>query len=223
MEILGFVKTSTVDYPKKIVSTIFLGNCNLNCDYCQNKELIEPKKHMKNISLDEVIKHLKNRKKILDGICISGGEATLHGENLIELVDRIKNEMGDNFLIKLDTNGTNPEFLKAYIDKFDFIAMDFKTLNYKDDLKFYDEIIEKSLEILKNSKVDYEIRITLYPPYIKEADFEAFTQKLIGVKKVVLQQYKVVEDAHDDSYNLNIIYEFKKILENKGIESNIRC
>ncbi len=110
MKILGLVKTSTVDYPKKIVATIFLGYCNLSCEYCHNKELINPKENMKAITEEELLKFLLSRKNILEGICITGGEATLSGTELINLVDKIRNQMGGEFVIKLDTNGTNPKF-----------------------------------------------------------------------------------------------------------------
>ena len=190
MKILGLAKTSTVDYPGKLVSTIFLGGCNFDCEYCHNRALIKPEASATSISEEELLAFLQSRKSIIEGLCITGGEATIWGEKLINLVRKIKIELGKNFLIKLDTNGSNPKFLKSYAKEFDYIAMDFKTIDYKKHLNFSDEIIKESLDILKTSKVPYEIRITMYPPYINQSDFEAMAKVLKGINKVILQKYK---------------------------------
>lgn len=223
MKILGMVKTSTVDYPGKIVTTIFLGGCNLDCLFCHNPQLINPAPYDHQIEVYDILDHLKNRRHILEGLCISGGEATIHGEKLIRLVNLIKMEMGTGFLIKLDTNGTNSEFLEKYADKFDYIAMDYKCLKYSEVLGEFDNDIHRSLEILKNSQIEYEIRITVYPDYIKKEEFPLIAEELAGVKKVVLQQYKPVERGIKETYSPNELYDFKKILETKGIVSEIKC
>ena len=193
MKILGLAKTSTVDYPGKLVSTIFLGGCNFDCEYCHNRALIKPEASATSISEEELLAFLQSRKSIIEGLCITGGEATIWGEKLRNLVRKIKIELGKNFLIKLDTNGSNPKFLKSYAKEFDYIAMDFKTIDYKKHLNFSDEIIKESLDILKTSKVPYEIRITMYPPYINQSDFEAMAKVLKGINKVILQKYEPVE------------------------------
>ena len=222
MKILGLVKTSTVDYPKKIVATIFLGYCNLSCEYCHNKELINPQESMTSIIEEELLKFLVSRKNILEGICITGGEATLNGIELINLVDKIREQMGENFSIKLDTNGTNPKFLEKYLEKFDYIAMDFKTLYYEKYLNCSEQNILESLNVLKNGKTPYEIRITMYPSYINEEAFVEIAETLKGVKKVFIQQYKVVEGASEKVYSRDVLEKFKKNLELKGISGEIR-
>ena len=211
MKILGLAKTSTVDYPGKLVSTIFLGGCNFDCEYCHNRALIKPEASAISISEEELLAFLQSRKSIIEGLCITGGEATIWGEKLINLVRKIKIELGKNFLIKLDTNGSNPKFLKSYAKEFDYIAMDFKTIDYKKHLNFSDEIIKESLDILKTSKVPYEIRITMYPPYINQSDFEAMAKVLKGINKVILQKYKPVELGSQNTYSILVLEEFKEI------------
>lgn len=223
MKILGMVKTSTVDYPGKIVTTIFLGGCNLDCLFCHNPQLINIDSNEYSIEVYDMLDHLKNRRNIIEGLCISGGEATIHGEKLIELVNLVKSEMGPEFLLKLDTNGTNSEFLKKYANEFNYIAMDYKCLKYSEVLGDFDNDIQRSLEILKSSQIEYEIRITVYPEYISKEQFPLIAEKLIGVKKVVLQQYKPVERGSKETYSPNDLYDFKKILESKGIESELKC
>lgn len=222
LKILGLVKTSTVDYPNKLVSTIFLGGCNFDCEYCHNRELIKSDVNAPSISEEDLISFLQSRKNIIEGLCITGGEATIWGEKLICLVRKVKAELGNDFLIKLDTNGSNPEFLRAYANEFDYIAMDFKTLYYRKHLSFSDEIIEESLDILKNNNVSYEIRITMYPTYINEADFESIAKILEGIDKVFLQEYKPVEFGSQETYSLFILERFKDILIKNGINAEIR-
>jgi pyruvate formate lyase activating enzyme len=222
MKILGLAKTSTVDYPGKLVSTIFLGGCNFDCEYCHNRALIKPEASATSISEEELLAFLQSRKSIIEGLCITGGEATIWGEKLISLVRKIKIELGKNFLIKLDTNGSNPKFLKSYAKEFDYIAMDFKTIDYKKHLNFSDEIIKESLDILKTSKVPYEIRITMYPPYINQSDFEAMAKVLKGINKVILQKYKPVELGSQKTYSILVLEEFKEILIKTKINTEIR-
>ena len=222
MKILGLAKTSTVDYPGKLVSTIFLGGCNFDCEYCHNRALIKPEASATSISEEELLAFLQSRKSIIEGLCITGGEATIWGEKLISLVRKIKIELGKNFLIKLDTNGSNPKFLKSYAKEFDYIAMDFKTIDYKKHLNFSDEIIKESLDILKTSKVPYEIRITMYPPYINQSDFEAMAKLLKGINKVILQKYKPVELGSQKTYSILVLEEFKEILIKTKINTEIR-
>ena len=222
MKILGLAKTSTVDYPSKLVSTIFIGGCNFDCEYCHNRALIKPEASAPSISEEELISFLQSRKNIVEGLCITGGEATIWGEKLINLVRKIKAELGNNFLIKLDTNGSNPNFLRAYAKEFDYIAMDFKTINYKKYLNFSDEIIKESLDVLKNSNVPYEIRITMYPQYVQEVDFESMAKILEGIDKVFLQEYKPVEFGSQKTYSLLILEKFKDILMKNGINTEIR-
>ena len=222
MKILGLAKTSTVDYPGKLVSTIFLGGCNFDCEYCHNRALIKPEASATSISEEELLAFLQSRKSIIEGLCITGGDATIWGEKLINLVRKIKIELGKNFLIKLDTNGSNPKFLKSYAKEFDYIAMDFKTIDYKKHLNFSDEIIKESLDILKTSKVPYEIRITMYPPYINQSDFEAMAKVLKGINKVILQKYKPVELGSQKTYSILVLEEFKEILIKTKINTEIR-
>ena len=222
MKILGLAKTSTVDYPGKLVSTIFLGGCNFDCEYCHNRALIKPEASAISISEEELLAFLQSRKSIIEGLCITGGEATIWGEKLISLVRKIKIELGKNFLIKLDTNGSNPKFLKSYAKEFDNIAMDFKTIDYKKHLNFSDEIIKESLDILKTSKVPYEIRITMYPPYINQSDFEAMAKVLKGINKAILQKYKPVDLGSQKTYSPLVLEAFKEILIKTGINTEIR-
>lgn len=222
VKILGFVKTSTVDYPGKIVASIFLGGCNINCEYCQNRELINPKGISPVIDEEELIIYLKKRKGIIDGICISGGEPTIHREKLAEFMKRIKDEVGKDFLIKLDSNGTNPEFLIKYRELIDYVAIDYKSFEYNKDLGNAKSELLKSLDVLKENYSFYEVRITMYPPYIKLDDIPLIIKDLIGIKKLYLQNYRVVEGASEEVYKDSELVEIARMFRDAGIECEVR-
>ena len=107
---------------------------------------------------------INKRKGILDGVCISGGEPMLQGD-LFEFMKKIK-DLG--MLVKLDTNGTMPEKLQEAISLglVDYVAMDIKNCREKyaitTDCPSLDiSKVEKSVNILMNSSVDYEFRTTV--------------------------------------------------------------
>lgn len=223
LPIKGLEKTSLVDYPGKVAATIFLGNCNFRCPYCQNKDLVLNHKNMPTIKEEEVLKFLEDKKKWIDGVCITGGEPLLY--DITNFVKKIK-EIG--LLVKIDTNGTNPELLKKIIEIVDYIAMDIKAPIEKYDnvtrVKVDKEKIKKSIEILKENKVDYEFRITTLPRLHNAKDFERIGEWLKGCKKFAIQQFSNKNPTLDLHYQkekpfpVEELKKFKKIL-NKYIKN----
>ena len=166
MRIGGLQKTSFLDYPHQMACVIFTVGCNFRCPFCHNKELVNEqisKLVNEQISEEEIFTFLEQRKNILEGVVVSGGEPTMQND-LVLFIEKIK-KMG--YLVKIDTNGTNPEVLQELIDKklIDFVAMDIKndwenyekTIGVKTDL----EKIKKSVEIIKNSGIDHQFRSTI--------------------------------------------------------------
>ena len=124
MNIKYIQKTTLIDFPGQIASTIFVGGCNFNCDFCYNQALLEKHHEIPNVSEEKIISLLENRKKFIDGIAITGGEPTVQ-KRLIPFIKEIK-KIG--FQVKLDTNGYRPDVLQEIInqDLVDYIAMDIK-------------------------------------------------------------------------------------------------
>ncbi|HDD35204.1 MAG TPA: anaerobic ribonucleoside-triphosphate reductase activating protein, partial [Candidatus Desulfofervidus auxilii] len=122
LKIKGFQKTSLIDYPGKICSVLFLPGCNYRCPFCQNPDLIENPDKLPDIEEGYILSFLKKRKGLVDGVCITGGEPTIHKE-LPSFIKKIK-DLG--FLVKLDTNGSNPEMVEHLIKNklLDYVAMD---------------------------------------------------------------------------------------------------
>lgn len=200
MKIAGFKKTSLVDYPGTISAVIFLSGCNFRCGFCHNPSIVFGK--AAKIDEKEVLSFLERRKRVLEGVCVTGGEPTIH-ENLPLLLKKIK-ELG--FLAKLDTNGTNPEMLKKVIeDKIvDYVAMDIKApLELYSSAANADANIQKirqSISILINSKVKYEFRMTLIPKFVDIESFKEVCKMLKGAKQFYIQQFEKGSEMIDDSF-----------------------
>lgn len=200
MKIAGLQKTTLIDYPGKVAAIIFTKGCNFRCPYCYNIDLVKPSSKIKLISEREVLEFLKKRGKLLEGVVITGGEPTLQPD-LIDFIKKIK-QLG--YLIKLDTNGSNPDQLLAISDKrlVDYIAMDIKgpldkyhritgTREHRNTGTKIDlEKIKKSVEIIKNSGIDYEFRTTVVPTLLDKEDFEKIGRWLKGTKRYYLQQFR---------------------------------
>lgn len=186
----GLQKSSLIDYPEKISAIIFTQGCNFRCPYCHNPELILDKADS---SMEEsaLLNFLKTRMGKLDGVVITGGEPTLH-KDLPEFIKKIKN-MG--FSVKLDTNGTNPSMLQELLDKklVNYVAMDIKApiTKYSEVVcaKVDTDNILKSINILKNSGIEYEFRTTVIKSQLCPQDFEEIGKMISGCPKYYLQRF----------------------------------
>ena len=169
MLIGGLQKTTLIDFPGRVACTIFTIGCNFRCPFCHNKDLITKdlfkKSGIKIVQENDFFQFLEKRKKILDGVCITGGEPTLQPD-LLKFCQRIK-DLG--LEVKLDSNGSNPGILKNLIVKkaVDFIAMDVKAAfnEYKKviGVKFPIAKIKESIKLIFQSGLEYEFRTTMVP------------------------------------------------------------
>ncbi len=218
MIIAGLQKTTLLDYPGKIGMTVFLAGCNFRCDWCYSAELVLPEKikNQSKISEKEFFSFLKSRQGLVDGVVICGGEPTIN-KDLPDFIKRIK-EL--NFLVKLDTNGSNPKMLDQLIkDKLiDYVAMDIKLPKDKYSRVFFDntkiEDIQKSIDILKEGKIDYEFRTTVVPEVLKKEDVVEIAQWISGAKKYYLQNFRA-EKTIDPQFEEKKPYSEEYLLEIK--------
>ena len=197
MQIKGLQKLTLLDYPERTACTVFLGGCNLRCPFCHNASLVIPEKFGESIPRDEFFSFLSSRIGKLEGVCISGGEPTLH-RDLANFIKRIK-DMG--FLVKLDTNGTNPDMLESLISSHlvDYVALDIKSSldDYASAVGISDfdtSSIEKSVAILRRGDVDFEFRTTVVLGLHTEENLLKIAKWLEGEKKYFLQTF---EDSGD--------------------------
>jgi len=199
MKILGLQKLSLIEYPDRISAVIFLGGCNLRCQFCYVPHLVLPEemKRQKEISQEEIFSFLNERKNFLDAVAITGGEPTIN-KDLPDFIKKIK-EIG--YLVELETNGTNPEMVRFLIDSnlVDYVAIDIK--HRLDNFEKYKEItggvmtkemfenIKKSIEILISGKIDYQFRTTITKEFHKKEDLLEICKEISGAKIYYLQNY----------------------------------
>ncbi len=192
MDFNGWEKLSLVDFDDYLTTTFFTSGCNFRCPFCHNKNLVLTPKDNPTIPWETMLDYLRRRKKELDAVCITGGEPTLM-DDLVEKLVQIK-ELG--YLVKLDTNGTNPDLLKELYRRklVDYFAMDIK--NSKEKYaetagleKINPAKLEDSVSFLMNSGCRYEFRTTIMEEFHDEESFAAIGEWLSGAERYFLQRY----------------------------------
>ncbi len=191
MDFGGFKKLTAIDYPGRLACMVYTIGCNFRCPYCHNPELVGETVETK-IPEKDILFFLENRRTLLDAIVITGGEPTMHGENLLSFMRKVKKL---SYFIKLDSNGTNPDFLeKAIAEKLvDYIAMDIKAPLYKYSQAVSRPVdtdaIEKSIQIIKTSGIEYEFRTTVVKSMLELEDFDIIGEEIKGANKYYLQKF----------------------------------
>ncbi len=197
MLIKGLQRLTLLDYPGKIACTLFTGGCNMRCPFCHNGALALGQGEA-DISTEELLSFLDSRRGRLQGVCISGGEPTLHSD-LPELIGEIK---ARGFAVKLDTNGTEPEMLSRLISDglVDYVAMDIKNSPEKyaetaglapnSQTARIIENVRLSAGLLMSGAVDFEFRTTLMRELHSAEDIIAIGKWLSGDEKYYLQTYR---------------------------------
>ena len=180
--IAGLQKLTLLDFPGKVACTVFLAGCNYRCPFCHNAELFTGKVEPLMTEADFFI-FLEGRKGLLEGVCVSGGEPTLT-PHLESFLQKIK---GLGFAVKLDTNGSHPEILKALVQKglVDYVAMDVKSSpqGYAAATGVAADLapIEESLRFLIGGSLPYELRTTLVAQLHSEETIAAMGQWLAAL------------------------------------------
>ncbi len=218
MIIGGLEKLSLLDYPDHLAAIIFTQGCNFRCHFCYNPMLVWPQsgtdeknkkeKGFPPLSTEDLFLFLRERFGRLEGVVITGGEPTLHPD-LPQFIKKIK-EIG--YLVKLDTNGTNPKMLADLIkaELIDYIAMDIKA-----PLEKYESVVgvkvscnnlAKSVKIIMGSGLPYEFRTTVVPGLLAKADFRRMGEQIKGADKWYLQSFKSDTDLVDPGYKAKPAY-----------------
>ncbi len=223
MIIGGLEKLTLLDYPDHLAAIIFTQGCNFRCHFCYNPLLVLPQigKDVKNkeekglapISQEDLFLFLSERFGRLEGVVITGGEPTLHPD-LPSFIRKIK-KIG--YLVKLDSNGTNPEMLDKLIKEklIDYIAMDIKA-----PFSRYQEVVgvpveynnlRKSVKIIMSSSLPYEFRTTVVPSLLSEDDFVKMGKEIKGADKWYLQKFKSDTSLVNSAYQDRISYTDKEM------------
>lgn len=233
MKISGLQKLSLIDYPDKIVCTLFLFGCNFRCGFCHNPELVLKQNEIE-YSEKEILDFLEKRKEQLEGVCITGGEPLLTLEK--DFLEKIK-ELG--YSVKIDTNGTNPERLREFISEnlVDYVAMDLKASPEKYDLVAGVEIdinkLEETIKLIVNSGVEYEFRTTVIRRYHDDDELKKMYEWILKVvnkkpKRYFLQGFanhgKFIDNSFNQEPNVfgDYLKKFKPLAEKYFEEVGVR-
>lgn len=217
MKLGGLQKLTLLDFPGKTACTVFTVGCNFRCPFCHNASLVRG--GVDEISIEEFFAFLKKRQGLLDGVCITGGEPTLHSD-LEEFITNIK-ELG--YAVKLDTNGTAPDTLKSLVEKglVDYVAMDIKNSRQKylatsGVTKDLLGNIEESVKYLLEDHIPYEFRTTVVSPLHEKSDFYDIGEWIQGAKHYFLQNFIDSGDLISDGmkgYEKEALEEFALVVQ----------
>lgn len=190
MDFVGIDKFSLLDFEDRISCVLFCKPCNYRCPFCHNGTTVLEAETV--IPFEDILEYLESRKGLIDAVVVSGGEPTLMPD-LKEKIIKLK-QLG--FLIKLDTNGTNPEVVKDLYENhlIDYVAMDIKNSFVKYAMTvgvknaFLDKI-SQTIKFLMTSGIDYEFRTTLIDEFHSEQDMRDISETIKGAKRLYLQKY----------------------------------
>ena len=196
-------KTSLLDFPGEVASTLFTVGCNFRCPFCYNRSLVIPEEFPpQRISAEQAISELTKRKAFVGAVVITGGEPTIHPD-LPWFIESLKNE---GLKVKLDSNGSNPSVLKELYSKelLDYVAMDIKS-----SLEHYNEAtgvsidiadIKESTRIIRSSGIPYEFRTTVVPGLHDLNKIEELGKWLEGSEHYILQPFTPQGSTIDKAY-----------------------
>ena len=175
MIIGGFQPFTLSDFTGHVAAIVFTQGCNWRCSYCHNRSLLKLKRPVQDLLPEKyVLDFLLRRCNDLDGLVITGGEPTIQ-EDLPRFIRKVR-QMG--LAVKLDTNGSRPDVLRALLEEglLDYVAMDIKA-----PLDQYESItrrpvnveaLQTSIDLIKNSGVPHELRT----PLILQAEWKSVHQ-----------------------------------------------
>lgn len=214
MHIYGLNKLTLLDFPEHLACTLFTGGCNFRCPFCYNTSLVLHSEQMNQIPTREILSFLEQRKDKLEGVCITGGEPTLHSD-LPDLIAQIRT-LG--YQVKLDTNGSNPTMLSYLLEQnlLDYVAMDIK--NSKQHYEKTTGVskldlskMEQSVDLLKGGKILYEFRTTVVSGLHTEEDFCSIGKWLAGDCAYYLQNFQNQKELVADSSFPMSSFSFKEM------------
>lgn len=223
MLIAGVEKLTTLDFPGRLAAVVFTPGCNFRCGFCHNPHLVDGNrlKETKDdiIPEESFFNFLRQREGLLEGVCVSGGEPTIQPD-LVEFSLKIKKA---GFLVKIDTNGTNPKILEDLIKEkaVDFFAMDIKTnpSNYKDiaGVDFPVKEVERSKELIQNCGLPHEFRTTVIKNKHTSEIFKNIGEWIRGADNYYIQNFRNKTALLDEGYKNMEGFSGEELLEIKSL------
>ncbi|MFW6107265.1 MAG: anaerobic ribonucleoside-triphosphate reductase activating protein [bacterium] len=201
--IKGFLPTSFIEWEGQISCALFLPGCSFRCPFCHASDLVLRGQELEDVPFESVAAHLDRNEGWIDGVVVSGGEATIHPR-----LEALLRALRDHAMaVKLDTNGSRPRVLGRLVRdrRVDFVAMDVKAPNAEGyaaaagtEVDF--AAIEASISLLRESGIPHEFRTTVVPGLHGLDEVLGIARLLGGQERLVLQQFAPL-NCLDPSYN----------------------
>ncbi len=203
MRICGLQGVSIIDFPGRIASVLFLGGCNFRCPFCHNPELVLHADRQADIGLADVLRSVSERKGLVDGVVVTGGEPLINGEALLGLLRSLR-DLG--LSLKLDTNGYETDMLRTALGAgvVDYVAMDVKTSLERYGAAAGRDVdtdrIREAIDVVRQSGVPHEFRTTCVPGLVEQQDVVSIASLLGRTEHYVLQQFRATESVLEPSF-----------------------
>ena len=174
-----------------VSAVVITQGCNFSCPYCHNPALVAHGSG--NVEEAALLQFLKGRKRLLDGVVISGGEPTLQ----TDLPDFCAELKAMGFAVKLDTNGSKPQMLRRLLD---MALLDYVALDVKADPAHYPHAISpaplagaigESIKLLGASGIACEFRTTCVAPFVTRSTVAGIAQAVGSIGPLFLQRARL--------------------------------
>lgn len=166
-----------LDFPDIPAAIFWFAGCNLRCTYCYNPDIVLGSAH---IDEETALSFLSKRRGLLEGVVLSGGEATLY-PNLIPFCRSIK-ALG--YKIKLDSNAMRPDIIEKLLQDhlLDYVALDYKAPSSEmlhicgggNERRFWE-----SFHLLQKYGIEFEVRTTFHPDLLNESQILTMANTLL--------------------------------------------
>lgn len=204
-----------LDFPGRTACIVWFTGCNMRCPYCHNPQIVKGKGRGK---IEQVMEFLKKRQGLLDGVVLSGGEASAY-PGLPGFIRELKT-MG--YAVKLDTNGLRPDIIKSHLESgfLDYVALDYKAPPEKfkavTGTEKYD-LFSQTLDLLCAQKsVAFEVRTTVHTDLMDEDDVSKIIRDLEG--RGYRGAHAIQNFTHsDDRPTLGFMKEQRRILDTNAL------
>jgi pyruvate formate lyase activating enzyme len=192
LQIAGLARLSTCDWPGRIVATVFLQGCPLDCGYCHNPGILDPRVPGV-VPWRDVLELLGRRRGLLDGVVFSGGEPTRQAA----LADAMRQVREFGFGVGLHTAAPYPRRFAQVLGLCDWIGLDIKAPE-----RLYGRVTGVAsagakafacLRMALDTGVELQVRTTVDPTTMTDADVAELTETLheLGVREHVLQRVRL--------------------------------
>ena len=166
-----------LDFPDRTACIVWFSGCNMRCPYCHNPQIVKGKGRG---DIQQVMTFLEKRQGLLDGVVLSGGEASAY-PGLPGFIRRLKDM---DYAVKLDTNGLRPDIISGFLQMgfLDYVALDYKAPPEKfkrvTGTEKYD-LFSQTLDLLcAQNSVEFEVRTTVHTDLLDEKDITLIIEDL---------------------------------------------